>query len=406
MKLRSATGKAPGRLDVLGGVADYSGALVLETPIRAQTSVRVTEIDDEQLHFRSRGNGEWAGPLDRLKEDLTRPPKEVRERLDAFGVPSWARYSYGCLWALCRAKGVTPRTGMKLSVTQSVPTCVGVSSSAALEIATLRALAQVMKCRFDGTELARLGQQAENQIVGAPCGLMDQLTCAYGRPGKLLPIRCQPDQLQKLIDLPRGVAVVGWSSNVRHSVAESPYATARAATFMGKRMLEELWRRKIPYAADISPSLLSRWEAEIPESITGRTFARRFGSTDDPLSTVRARQSYPVRAALRFASLEDRRSRLAAALLRAQGPGLDDRLEEVGELMYQSHEGYRAIGLGHERTDEMVDAIRALGPEEGFYGARSSGGGSGGTVAILMRKSTIPTLRRLASPGDLIPAVA
>jgi len=405
MKLRSAIGKAPGRLDLMGGVADYSGALVLQTPIQTHTRVRVEEVEGDHLNFSSRWYGAWEWSVQGLKKDLERTPAEMRKQLQYYEVPDWARYLYGCLWTLCRAKGVLPRTGLEVEAMESVPQGAGVSSSAALEIATLRGLASVMKVRFKGSEIAHLGQQAENQIVGAPCGLMDQLASAFGQKGKILPILCRPDYMHKPIDFPRGMTAVGWSSRLSHSVADSPYAVARAATFMGKRILEELWGARIPYATSVAPSSLRRAEPYIPETLTGQKFKRDYGVMDDPLSTVKARQRYPVRAALRFASEEDHRSRLAKALLSAEGPGLDDRMEEVGELMFQSHEGYREIGLGHERTDDMVEQIRALGVASGFYGARTSGGGLGGTVVVLMRKSSMFLVRKFMHHSDTIPTV-
>ena len=111
---------------------------------------------------------------------------------------------------------------------------MGVSSSAALEVATLRGLEVLAGKSFTGTALARLAQRAENEIVGAACGLMDQLAVAHGRVGELLPILCRPDVLHERVRLPEGAVVVGWPSGVRHAVADSPYATARAAAFMAR----------------------------------------------------------------------------------------------------------------------------------------------------------------------------
>ncbi len=132
---------------------------------------------------------------------------------------------------------------------------MGLASSAALEIATLKALAQLARREFEGTELARLGQLAENELVGTPCGLMDQLTSAYGRLNTLLPILCRPDKLSHPVTRPDSVMVVGWPSGVKHDVGASPYATARTATFMGKKIVETKLEREGSYASEISPAL-------------------------------------------------------------------------------------------------------------------------------------------------------
>ena len=85
------------------------------------------------------------------------------------------------------------------------------------------------------------------------------------------------------------------------------------------------------------------------------------------------------------------------ALLRRGKLSHQARCVALGELLYASHAGYSAMGLGCPETDQMVAAVRALGPKRGFYGARVSGGGSGGTVVVLLRKAALPALRRLAA---------
>ena len=271
------------------------------------------------------------------------------------------------------------------------------ASSAALEVATLRALGRLAGAKFEGTELARLGQQAENQIVGAPCGLMDQLAADHGRAGSLLPIVCRPDILRKPIPLPPGFVVIGWASGVKHAVAASPYATARTATFMGKRIFEEKTGRSWRHAAEITPSHFHKLApAVLPESISGRWFTKRYGATADPLVVVSAKQTYNVRSALRFPIEENFRCGLAESLFRGGGERLEDRMRQAGELMLQSHAGYGALGLGSPETDQMIDALNTLGPEQGIYGGRSSGGGSGGTVVVLLKKNARGKLARLA----------
>jgi len=94
-----------------------------------------------------------------------------------------------------KEKGI-PFSGADILIHSSVPIGKGVSSSAALEVATLKALGKTFNISFANTELPMLAQRVENLIVGAPCGLMDQLTSYFGEPRKLLPIVCQPDQIK------------------------------------------------------------------------------------------------------------------------------------------------------------------------------------------------------------------
>jgi L-arabinokinase len=394
-------GEAPGRLDVLGGVADYSGALVLQMPIRATTRVTLTPQNAPLLEFASAHEEAASLPLSALRAllDSGGTAAALRGRLDEHRLPRWVRYPLGCVLLLCRAQGWWPRGGLRLEVASDVPVAMGVSSSAALEVATLRALEAVSGRRFGGTELARLGQQAENEIVGAPCGLMDQLAAAHGTPGALLPILCRPDVLDEPVPLPEGAVAVGWPSGVKHAVCDSPYATARTAAFMGKKILERVFGRTLAHVTELPPSRVSTaGEDDLPPTLTGEAFLARYGDVDDPLARVEPLRAYPVRAAVSFPVEENFRCTLAVQLLRGvRSANRQATLEALGELLYQSHAGYSSIGLGCPETDAMVEAVRGLGPGRGFYGARVSGGGGGGTVAVLLEERALPDLDRLAA---------
>ena len=393
--MSQVTASAPGRLDVLGGVADYSGSLVLEMPIRAVTCVGVSQIDFPEFRLESSAYGYWSVLAENFLD--TQDENEARQWLIDRQAPPWISYVLGSLWVLCRAKGLQLKTGLSFRVRSRVPEGMGVSSSAALEVATMRALCRLLDVRQRGTELARLCQRAENRIVGAPCGLMDQLAAEHGKPGCLLPIVCRPDLLRHPVPLPRGVTVVGWASGVKHAVSASPYMRARTATFMGKRIFEEKIGRRWLHAAEISPSLFERFARHVvPESISGRWFSKRYGETDDPLSCVDKAVNYAVRSALQFPISENFRAGLAEFLLRASDSPLEQRLCQTGELMLQSHAGYSALGLGSPETDQMVDALVSLGAQKGVYGGRASGGGSGGTVVVLAKKNALVELAALA----------
>lgn len=376
-------GEAPGRLDFLGGVADYSGSLVLEMPLSVTTRVTITETKTQSFVFQSAG-----------QESCT-----VAPGTDPQNVPKWVRYPYGCLWLFCEAQRWQPKGGLKFQISSKVPESMGVSSSAALEVATLRALEILSGKRFTGTKLAKLAQRAENEIVGAPCGLMDQLASAYGVRGALLPILCRPDKLGDPVKLPSGVIAVGWPSGVKHAVSDSPYATARAGAFMGKKLIEIGTGRKLTHATELSPSEVRSLSEEIlPATMTGRVFKQRCGGVDDPLSKIETTRCYDVRAAVSFPIEESYRSEVAVSLLRGiTKVNREDSLTVLGELLYQSHAGYSSIGLGCPETDQMVEAVRALGVGNGFYGARVSGGGSGGTVVVLLKKSGLPMLKKIAA---------
>ena len=375
-----ATGIAPGRLDFLGGVADYSGSLVLEMPLTLTTRVVITPRSEPGHEFQSVQLGRHL----------------VRKKSTAAQLPDWVRYPYGCLVHFCAATGWQPETGLLFRIDSTVPLGMGVSSSAAIEVATLRALEKFSGHKLAPVALAHLAQQVENKFVGAPCGLMDQLTSECGVRGALLPILCRPDILKKPVRLPRGVIAVGWPSGVKHAVSASPYATARAGAFMGKRILEQVTGRKLGHVSEITPKELAALPADtLPGAITGREFVRRWKKVSDPLSVIVPGRKYPVHAATSFPIGENARAGQAVALLRHGKLGHRERCVALGGLLYASHAGYSAMGLGCPETDEMVAAIRALGPTKGFYGARVSGGGSGGTVVVLLEKKSLTKLEAL-----------
>src|SRR5688572_23518908 len=252
-----AVGIAPGRLDFLGGVADYSGSLVLEMPLSLATRVAITARDEAGHQFVSTQLGSHM----------------VRKQSVAAELPDWVRYPYGCLRYFTRTTGWKPAGGLRFEIGSTVPLGMGVSSSAAIEVATLRALVKFSRRNFTPVALAHLAQDVENNFVGAPCGLMDQLASACGTPGALLPILCRPDILGKSVRFPRGVVAVGWPSGVKHAVTASPYATARAGAFMGRRIIEQATGRKLAHAAEVTPAELAALpEGTLPATITGRAF--------------------------------------------------------------------------------------------------------------------------------------
>ncbi len=350
-------GSAPGRLDLLGGVADYSGALVLEMPTRQGTEV-VAHPDDAFVVGPATVSTTELAALARL------PYGDVRLGLAAF--PRWTHYVIGVAIVLVR-HGVIDPPRVRLEISSDLPESVGVASSAALEVATARALGAGT---IDPLRLAALCQEAENHVVGAPCGIMDQAAVALGTPGMVLPILCRPASAADEVAVPPGLEIVGWPTGTPHDVGGPPYERARAATFMGKRMVEDAAARTWPWVSELPRAAA----AELPDLLDGSSFLNGWGSTGDDVTTVRPGETYPVRAATLFGVEEHVR---AVAALAALADGQPDRL---GPLMEASQAGYDAMGLGHPAATRIVREVLA---RPGVHGARSSGGGCGGTVVVV-----------------------
>ncbi len=381
--------RAPGRLDVMGGVADYSGSLVAEITIAEAALVALAPRTDRVLRVWSRGiEAEGFAPQVSVSIDdfYTRDGAllsydAVRTRLCCNPQTRWAAYLLGCVYVL-PAEGIVPDFphGANLFLDSRVPLGAGVSSSAAIEVAAMSAFNAAFHLNLDGVTLARLSQTVENKVVGAPCGIMDQMTSVLGVPNSLLLILCQPHEVQGTQALPEGVRVYGINSGIRHSVGGTAYTRARVAAFMGRKMLAVDGGKVVDYLVQ-----LGDWYYEaprLPEEFLGNEFLQRYGKTDDAITHVDPDMVYPVEASTRHAIQEYLMVWSFAGILKSSNP-IETTLKFAGKNMYASHKSYTSIGLGCQETDLLVELGRAAGPNGGIYGAKITGGGSGGTVAFL-----------------------
>jgi L-arabinokinase len=403
----SAKGKihkasSPGRLDVMGGVADYSGSLLLQMPIRERVNVRLQKREDGWIRIVTKVDGapsefgiHW-NELDGLGNQQA--GSLIRDKPGG----QWATYILGCFILLSKEKKLNV-TGATIEIDSEVPWGKGVSSSAALEISVMQAIADAWKLKFERYELPVLCQRVENEITGAACGLMDQLSVYFGKKSQLLPVICQPYAVEAPEKIPDPIRFYGIDSGVRHAVSGSSYAQVRVAAFMGYSIiallegasLNALIRAKetrqydhLPfngYLANIALSLfVHQYEHQLPEKLAGADFLRQYGVSIDSATSIDPTCIYHIRACVRHPVEENFRIRLFRQFLKLKkGTKETEREKLLGELMFQSHESYSRIGLGNERTDEIVHMVREAGFETGVFGARITGGGSGGTVCIL-----------------------
>jgi L-arabinokinase len=392
--------RAPGRLDVIGGIADYSGSLVLEWPLADATLVAV-QPDERPVVLLTSG-ARAAGTY--LPDLLSFSYEDARAYFAADQSTRWASYVAGAFVVLARELGVRFTKGARVFITSSVPEGKGVSSSAALEVAAMTAISSAYGISLAPRDLALLCQTVENAIAGAPCGVMDQMTAAVGKSGRLLALLCQPAEIAGYLALPEGLALWGIDSGIRHAVSDADYGSVRAAAFMGRCLIEELTGGRIDYLANLTPAKFAALAEHLPARLTGRDFLARHDGTGDRMTSVDPERLYWVRAASAHPVYEHARARQFAELLgRAGGVeyatarGVDACGECLGALMYESHASYSACGLGSDGTDALVDLARRAGTDSGIYGAKITGGGLGGTVAILGRAGAAPTVNALAA---------
>jgi L-arabinokinase len=229
---------------------------------------------------------------------------------------------------------------------------------------------------------------------------MDQMTAVCGEANIFRPLLCQPAEIHDGFHVPKDIAFWGLDSGVRHAVTGADYGSVRVGAFMGYRIIADLAGLKIRetapgeplqiedpkwggYLANLKPSEFELdFSAHLPEQITGAEFLERFGGTTDKVTRVDPDRSYAVRVPAAHAVYEYYRVRLFAIFI---GINKSDALGPLGEFMYQSHASYSACGLGCSGTDLLVKLVRQSGPANGLFGAKITGGGSGGTVAVIGR---------------------
>jgi galactokinase len=314
---------APGRVNLLGEHTDYNGGLVLPMALR-DLGVNVAS-----------GAGETPGAID-VYSDIFRDT--ARREITEAPSSHWSDYVLGAVKAA--ATDQVSREGIRIALTANVPLGAGLSSSAALEVATLRALAAFYGVEADPVEVAIAARSVENDFVGMPCGIMDQFASSVGRPGAALMLDTRTLDHTPAPSLP-GHRFVILHSGVSHKLTEDGYATrvaeCRAAcAALGVEML-----------SDLGPDDLDRIAA-VPSPLDRRA---------------------------RHIVTENRR---VEAGFRALNEGDS---AAFGRLMVESHASQRN---DYEITVPETDLLVETAITEGALGARQTGGGFGGALVILL----------------------
>ena len=377
----------------MGGIADYSGSLVLQRPIAEGTCAAVQGIDRPVLELISIGRPPLEVSIATLFRDGEPIDYETARQRFARGDQHWAAYIVGVFLVLAHECGLR-LSGARVVIASDVPEGKGVSSSAALETAVMQGVARAFNVAMAPRDVALLCQRAENLVAGAPCGVMDQMTCVFGEPNALMALVCQPAELQEPVPLSGDVALWGIDSGERHVVSGSDYASVRCAAFMGLRILADHLHLPGGYLANVDPTEFERVASRVPEQLSGEEFLARYGATSDTVTTVVRERNYLVRVATAHPIEERRRAETFRRLLLDSCSG--ESGAPLGTLMYESHASYGQCGLASPGTDRLVALVKSAGPDGGLYGARITGGGSGGTVAVLGRPDASPALARIA----------
>jgi galactokinase len=328
---------APGRVNLIGEHTDYNEGFVLPFAINRRTYAAVSTRSDGIARVASSFTDEV------VEIPLTNVSKSA--------VSGWSAYPLGVAWALIQA-GTKP-TGFDLYVDSDVPVGAGLSSSAAIECSVALALNDLWNANLDKAALAKIGQRAENEVVGAPTGIMDQTASLFGVLDHAVFLDCRSLVAEPI---PLGLKqnsleIVVMDTKVSHRLVDGGYAARRDACELGASKMG------VSSLRDLGVSDLGKAETIL-----------------DPLVFKR----------VRHVVTENARVLETVELLKSSGP------TSIGNLMYASHESMRDdFEISIDELDLAVETAMSVGA----VGARMTGGGFGGAAIALIDASKIGTLK-------------
>jgi galactokinase len=324
--------RAPGRVNLIGEHTDYNDGFVLPAAIGFSCWVAIAAREDRKLVLYSEAFGESAeADLDGLKARAT---------------GKWPDYPLGVAWAMEQAGYRLP--GANLYILGNVPLGAGLSSSAAVEVSTGFALMDLGHHSMGLTELALLCQRAENEFVGARCGIMDQFVSCHGHAGSALLLDCRSLDFQ-LVPLPPKVHLVICNTMVGHKLGSGEYNVRRTECEEGVRRLSQVF--------------------------PGIRALRDISLTD--LESNRGLLTGVVYKRCRHVVSENARTRAAAAALQS------GEISPLRQLMADSHASLRDdFEVSCRELDIMVELAMQ---QPGVLGARMTGGGFGGCTINLVQ---------------------
>jgi galactokinase len=319
--------RAPGRIEFIGNHTDYNGGTVLGAAINLGVWVAARRATDGELRFATASQ-------DGMATVSTRDPRKQSGKL------RWANYPLG-VWLSFKEFGLTQPEGFDYLAVSNLPVGAGLSSSAAIELASALAYLALSGEHAPRETVVKLGRHAENTFVGVPCGILDQGISGFGKRDHLVFIDCRGPRFE-LVPLPAGAHFWVFNPHAKHALIDGLYAARHRECTEAARALG------VDLLADVTPTQLEQRKAQLSEIIY-----RRAKHVIDEI---------------------DRVARVRAALPRGD-------LTEVGRLLTASH---RSSQTQFENSTAELDLlVDTLTHTPHVYGARLTGGGFGGAVMAL-----------------------
>lgn len=331
---------SPGRINLIGEHVDYNGGFVLPAAIDKRVYVALSRREDDKISLFA---------LDQRVSGYETHLSSIRSS----GL-HWPDYILGVV-EQCQHRGL-PIGGFSLAICGDVPIGAGVSSSAAVECASLFGLNELFSWKLERNEMAQMAQRAENQFVGVNCGIMDPFASVMGKKGHVIKLNCDNLEYQYYPFEQKEIAIVLLDTQVKHSLASSAYNLRRQECEQGLAAIQKL-----------NPSVKAVCQASLQE-------LKRVSTELSPL--IYQRCQYVIEEQARVnAACQD----LTNGDLRA-----------FGKKMYETHQGLSQLyEVSVEELDFIVEQCQQF---ESIWGARLMGGGFGGCVIALIKPDAVPMI--------------
>lgn len=338
--------KSPGRVNIIGEHTDYNEGYVLPAAIDKAAYLAISLRDDDEIHL--------------VAKDLNETFSTSIQELKPIGDVSWPNYIIGSLAQF--AKLNIPLRGFNAVLSSNVPMGAGLSSSAAVECATVFGLNELLKTNLDRVTMVKMAQKAEHEFAGVMCGIMDQFASMMGKKSQVIKLDCKTINYEYVPFNLEGIKIVLLNTNVKHSLASSEYNTRRNECAQAVKWVKE-HEPQVNSLRDVTEEMLNKYV--LPKD-----------------------------------ALIDKRARFIVQEIERLITGCKDLengdIQALGKKMFATHDGLSNMyAVSCKELDYLVDYVRN---NDAVIGARMMGGGFGGCTINLVKEEAIAELIATLQP--------
>lgn len=339
--------RSPGRINIIGEHTDYNGGFVLPAAIDKAAYIAMALRDDDEIHLMAQD----------LNETFSISIKDLKPVADI----SWPNYILGAV-AQFQKKNILLK-GFNAILTSDVPIGAGLSSSAAVECATVFALNELLHTNFTKIEMVLMAQKAEHEYAGVMCGIMDQFASVMGKHNHVMKLDCRSLEYEYVPFNLDGIKILLLNTNVKHSLASSEYNTRRQECEQAVEWIKE-YHPEVISLRDVSEAMLNKYV--FPKNL-----------------------------------LIDKRSRFIVQEIDRLQQGCEDLkmgdINALGKKMFATHDGLSNMyDVSCKELDFLVDFVKK---NDAVVGARMMGGGFGGCTINLVKEEAIEELIKQIQPA-------